>query len=968
MNNNIYLHTVNTIFRPAVNTASVGLDEIIAVIRSTKHQDTIERVRRAPTKAEKDKIKADELPAFFPSTTLDADGKVQAATGVIQFDVDVSKNAGLDFGALKREVSRHPACLYAFFSPDRGLKFGILTDFARSEGEDADAMIERFKDAYKLCLAEVEATVTTRFAVDRATNHIRQSCFFSHDPNAIYRPDCDTIILNARCEYRPAVHATTDHADLAEIELALAEIPRTLGYDERLPVNRCVLGMVGQAGIPILKAHWQTDDPQKLDRQLQAQLKGARFGTVAHLWAVARQHGYKPPIGKQRWTVKPEPCDIALEPLSTPEEATEKLRDIVRLFVDSKQSQFVNVSAGAGKTETVLKTIIEYVSDDTKVLILVPTHKLGNEIVQRFKQLREQRVQNATSLKDKVRIKRVIPIVGRDLACENQEQWKLFKDKNVSMPWVFCSHHCGMRGDCYYTQQFDDPLSNIRVMTHDEWRNEQSAWFSGRRSVNDGYEPRRGRNAWVPDLIVIDEDVIKVDEIMSEAASTSFPSLGLVIESVKKGMSLRDAVWSHCDQVLTDSRANIRVPSPPFTNTTDYVKAVARNRKTESYSPILDRLAKYCRYDEPKYLNGVWVENDSLHLVPVRLAAKRYANVPTLYLDATASEAVVRTLLPDVSFHRISVKQKDDIRVFQLSNKTLTREFLDDPTNVQTVITGLKPIVSRYENVGLITYKNTDSDPAFYQTLSNALGVNHTGYFKHLRGLNEFENVDCLLIVGRFRLPSSASKNLVRAIFGEDSSSMPQNANLPVRMKNGSTFTLNSYVAENDFHQAIHEHFSLSETLQAIGRGRLIHGQKKDIYVLSSENLTTNIEITDFFSYEGYFGERETANKKSTASLLATETLDRVLEKGYLQDIESELVSSLNLKASQVKRNRDKIRDELAAVGLIRQHVTIRYRNGTTGPRNYLVSDRQKLELALKEKSERVTEWHTVGSDDYPVQ
>ncbi|KAJ3474052.1 hypothetical protein NLI96_g12675 [Meripilus lineatus] len=956
----IYLYTAESIYKTPAKITS--LDEIISTIRSTAHKATIESVRRAQTISAKHDIKKRFLPVLYPSATFDDEGKVQAATGIIQFDIDVSKNKGLDFDALKREISLHPACLYAFFSPDRGLKFGIRTDFAKLDGEDTDTMIERFKVAYQLCLKEVVTSCSIRFNIDASMETVRQSCYFSHDPDAIYRPDCGFVSLNTRCENRPVVNARTEDAGLPEIELALAAIPSQLSYHDRLPVNLCVLGMIGEAGIPVLKAHWQHDDPRKLDRQLRDQLKGARFGTVAHLWAVARKHGYTPPTGKQRWSVKPEPCDIVLEPLSTPEEATEKLCSIVRHFVDTKQSQFVNVSTGAGKTETVLKTIIEYVPDETKVLILVPTHKFGKEVVDRFKRLRQQRIETATLLKDKVRFKRVIAIEGRDRACQNPEQFQIFSDKRVNMPWEFCSNHCGMQGDCSYTQQFDYPLVNIRIMTHDEWINEQSAWFSGRRRVDGKYEPRRGRNAWMPDLLVIDEDFVRVNETIIETASATFPSLGLVIESVKKGASLKDAAWMHREQVLLDSDTNVRIPLPPFTNTADYVKAVERNRLFESYSPILDRLAIFCRKEETNYLNGIWVENDSLGYLPVRLAAKRYRDVPTLYLDATASETVVGKLLPGVPFHRIPVKQKDDNRLFQLSDGTLSRKFLNDKENLETVVNGLKSIASRYKNVGLITYQKTESDPIFYKTLADAIGISRVGYFKNLRGVNEFENVDCLLIVGRFRLPPDASRNYVRAIFGEDVTSRPQYGDLPVRMKDGRTLMLNTYVAENDFHQAVHDHFCLAETLQAVGRGRLVHGAKKDIYVFSNENLTVDTEIADFFTFEDYFGPRATKTKAMMSELISPEIVNRILDRGYIQDIEGELIALLDLTESKVKRNRQKIRNELTAAGLIQRRATVSYVNGTTGPRNYLVSDEQKLMTALEAKHERLVEWHSVSS------
>ena len=173
-------------------------------------------------------------------------------------------------------------------------------------------------------------------------------------------------------------------------------------------------------------------------------------------------------------------------------------------------------------------------------------------------------------------------------------------------------------------------------------------------------------------------------------------------------------------------------------------------------------------------------------------------------------------------------------------------------------------------------------------------------------------------------------------------------------MKDGRTFKLNTNVADNEFHQAIYDHFSLSETLQAIGRGRPVHGSKKDIYVFSNENLTTNTEVAEFFPYERYFDRPQAPVKRQTA-LITPDVLEEVKQRGFVQNKESFLIEQLVLKKSQVKEKKEQIERELIAEGAVKMDLTVRYRKGNQTQRSYFIfSDTTKLERALIEKGERL--------------
>jgi hypothetical protein len=958
MSTTIYVTTATTMYEK--RTSLQALEHIIHSVQDGTYDNIIRNIRATTDDDKRKQLKRDCLPVFYPSIRLSVDGKVDDdsdPTGIIQFDIDKNDNLNLDFALLKHEVMQHSACCYAFQSPSGGLKFGMVTDFIRAPDETTDTMKYRFKVAYKLCLQHIWQHCTVPFAADDSSNKIRQSCFLSHDPQAFFRDDCTAVHINDQCHINPVMLAGSSmdaSADEAEVRLALDQIPRTLPYGDRTKVNLCVLSMLGRAGIPVLMVHWQKDDKVTLLQQLEDCFKGAQYGSIGQLWKCAEEHGYKPPTGKKRWTLQPEPCDFALAPLATPEQATAALQSIVRDFVHNKQSQFVNVTAGAGKTRTVLEALSREIRHTDKVLFLVPTHQLAAEIVEAYNEIRRRDIANTNNLRGKIQRGTVIALQGKEKLCENRNAYEVFKQAKVSMPPIYCSNDCQMRGDCLYTAQFDNPWANIRVMTHQEWTNEQAAWFNGRKEYKDGFEPRKNRFGWSPDFIIIDENIFTMSKPLHEPASSRFSSISLIINSVRSGNALKDAIWAHRQQVLQDGAQNSRPKKPAFKSVEDYVRACNRNSQQQAYSAVLAQLVDYCLFDDENLLDGLWIEDDRINWLEMRSAAARYTGIPTLYLDATASKNVVQRLLPGVHFHQVAVRQRSGVRLLQLADTTLTKKFLTDPEKLGNVIDGLKAIVQQYQRVGLITYKSIGTDEEFDATLAEAIGADCWNHFGNLRGMNNFEEVDCLLVVGRYSLPPAVSANYARVIFGHHAEWSPTYADLPVRMKDGRTFKLNTSVADNEFHQAIYEHFSLSETLQAIGRGRPVHGSKKDIYVFSNENLTTNTEITEFFPYERYFDRPEKPVKRQTP-LITPDVLEVVKRRGFVQNKESFLKEDLALKKSQVKEKRQQIEEELIAAGAAKMDLLVRYRKGSEKQRPYFIfGDTMKLEQALLEKGERL--------------
>lgn len=964
MSATIYTRVAPSMYATSATTLQ-SIEDIIESVRSGTYEGRIRRIREADDD-ERKALKRATLPVFYPTVLPSVDtrlGEDSEPTGIVQFDIDRKDNHGLDVDELHTAVMKHRACIYAFKSPSGGLKFGLLTDFARTPGEPIDTTNRRFKIAYRLCLQLIQRHCSTRFHDDADANKLRQSCFLSHDPDAFFRADCIPLAVNDQCHVPPPALFSATEADITSVQILLDYIPRDLPYGDRFKVNACILHMLGRSGIGMLMNHWQKEDRTELARQLEDALSGANYGSIYMLQSYAKQYGnYQPSNGgAARRYIQPEPYDYALPRLSTPAEATAKLQSIISEFVTGKASHFVKVTTGAGKTRTVLETLSREVGHNAKVLFLVPTHDLGDQIIKTYKEIRAADIASADALRSKLQRPTIVKFHSRKTLCENKQARENLEEFGISIPLQYCLSQCPHQGVCDYTLQFN-PTANIRVMTHNEWINDQSVWFNGSRTTDKGgTEPNGNRFPWVPDYIVIDEDILRLGKVQIEPMSKRFPSIARIILDVETGKSLQDAIWNHCEQVILDATKNTK-PERPSLNLSlnKYRTAYLKNQDDSQYSEIVARLECYIRSDDPMLLDGMWVEDNAIRWLPLPAPAERYEGVPTLYLDATAHPAVVQRLLPGVQFHAIAVRQHDDVHLFQLSNKTITKRWLaGKPENIANLVDGLIEIAKPYTNIGLITYKQIGDIRDFAAVMARKIGASHHAHFGDLRGIDAMRDVDCLLVIGRHGLSPKDIQDYAQALFASDAvSEKPIYADLPVRMKDGRTFRLNSQIPKDPWHQVVYEHTSLSETLQAIGRARPVHGPKKDIFVFANENLSINTEVAGFFPFEQYF--------KQPVPLITSEALERVRDRGFVQLMPKDLTEQLELSDHQVKgsEKQKQIADELVSNGADWIDATVKFEKGKISSQTYLVFDMAALERHLAAKGTRIIAVDAVTSDE----
>lgn len=921
------------------------LSEIIPDIRSQEYQDLVQAIQSSDDEEAKSlKLK---LPTFYP--TLKSISSLEV-TGIIQFDIDVKDNSTLDMDAFAASLRNYPSTVYIFKSPRKGLKFGILTDFKNEENNNIDLLKKRFVFCYEEVLGHLsDLDGIQDFTPDKTASSIKQACFYSYDPDAYLNELAEPLVVNdlipaiSISEYASEIslHSAINDVSSEFVEKLLSYIPKNYSYHDRMPINYAVCYSLGtEAGKSLLISHW-SKPANILTRQIDSQMKYVKPTSIGVLINEAKKHGYRDTTGRARRNLEPKSSNVLLSPLLSAKQADEKLNELISDFFAKQSNLYVSISAGAGKTKAVIEQLADASMSDKKVLYLVSNHQLGEQIeLDLAQEIKKLKAMFTSFCRDKFNNKNKIRrIRGKKLSQGTQEEQKSwfdlsFEDDDEALLNI---------GTPYIDQFTSD--ANIRIMTHHEWFNTASLWAKGiKYELINAIELPNGELAddckvskstsedyWKPDYIIIDEDAIQLDvEIIRKTetkASCIHYSIKLILNGLNQGKGLRELLEHYKSHVLADSRYNY-----PTNGTGE------KQEKNKNYSEILHCFKMYIETKDEYWLRGIHYVAGELRINRVRPVQSRYRKVPTLILDATANESVIKQVFPDFRFESISVQAKDDINLYQMFNANITKEYLSDDKKRISIINGLKSIACNYENVGLITYKSIDDNDSFCEELAAILNIKLYAHFGNLRGLNSLKNVDCLLVVGRNCIPDDVNRKFAEAAFnvGSIEYEMRHYEDRLVRMKSGEAKALSNLLYGNHMLAAAYEHKSTSETIQAIGRGRLIHGNKKVIFLFSNESLGTDIEVTEFFRYEDYFQE----------PILDESIIRHLLDIGYVEKSRKGLAKVLleaGLKISgsienYVKNHKEEIETELSLAGF----------RPTPSKSKYLVSDMLKFNQRLE--------------------
>ncbi len=881
------------------------LSSIINNIKSGLYTENIKQIQNETSSEKQTKLKK-SLPLF--KSCLDGDNQ---PNGLVHFDIDVKDNPSIDFSKLKQDVLKIPELAYCFFSPRGGLKLAVKTDFKSIDAYDR----LRFKTAYSITKAHIQSNIEL-IAFDDSLASISQDCFVSHDPDAYINIDAPLLKLNDDC-----VHVVEDYSRLGTgnsipesfIQKLLSWIPSDVDYDERLLINYEVLHELGEFGINLLMAQWGAKNHSKL----KSQLKNCTFGNIGTLIKIARKYGYKFKHGVKD-------SDYKFSDLLTIDQADTKLKDAIHNFFDNGVSTFLNASAGFGKTTDTLD-ILRLLPQSKQVLVLVQTHEFAEELIEKYTDIKKNsfgtnEVTFENLLNPNKKISGIIHIKGRSHFTNEQD----------------------------YINQFNS-IANIRVLTHEELMNEQANYWYG--SSNGDYSaPRKGNRK--PDYIIVDENCWKRIPVSSNL-NTDYSSIRKIISNVvDDGLTLKQAVNNNIDDVNADYQKIKAVKSPSLhdihtemktDNRRNVVDTLIQNRKDKwkDYYHLQNNELLILKALKMGDLNQLRVieQLKELHLFKMNEVHSRFKDVPILYLDATANQTVIKTLLPDVEYVDLKVKQSDDVQVYMAEDFPCSKKWLSKQDNLDQLVEMLKKKVAENSNIGFITYLNIEGiEGKFDKWLSAETGIELYEHFGNLRGSDRFENVDELYIIGRQHLKPYEFNNLACAVFDDKDISDDQEwLDCPVRMKDGTTKSIKNKKYIDNRLELVKQHFSDSETLQAIGRIRAIHGNaKKKVYLLSKESLGADVEIVGFISKKNMFNFTKF---DGAISKLKTIGYCRAMPK-YLH--------KLGLSEAEAKKvNRDVLHDELINAGIEVADVKFKDKNRIPREWEFYVSDVGQLKAHL---------------------
>ena len=244
----------------------------------------------------------------------------------------------------------------------------------------------------------------------------------------------------------------------------------------------------------------------------------------------------------------------------------------------------------------------------------------------------------------------------------------------------------------------------------------------------------------------------------------------------------------------------------------------------------------------------------SLFYAAKKEPAHRYFNTPTIILDGTAKEEVVKAFWPDIKYYNLKSEPHKNTKVIQLENISTSKKALEDKGLRGKIVSGIKLIIKEheYKNPALITYKSISNESNFLENIADELGIKTINYFGNSRGLNNMLNCDAFFILGQNTIPVPDLFFRAKALFGRHvkNDDYIRGVTTPIRMRDGTAMGVKNDNYGDPYMQIANKHFNNSETIQAIGRARFLNEDKKTIYFLTNNSMGEEIVVDELIPFE----------------------------------------------------------------------------------------------------------------------
>jgi len=870
------------------NVRYESLDQLIKNIRSNENRKMIDQYRSIKGRKKAKQFKK-RMPMFEVCINHSCPEGLRS-NGLVYFDIDKKDNPNINIEELKNSIISLPATKFAFFSPSGGLKFAIQTDFIKEVSEAAKA---RYKSAYDL----VHQWLLSKFSFnhDRAVRMLTATCFTSYDPVAYFCENPvpflikDQIRNYEETEFQSGKSLAVIPESYAE-ELFLS-VPSNVSYQDILICNYMIMKYSPLNAEFLILNHWDKDN-RKLKQNIASQKRNASFGSIKAVQKIVLDNGGKLPSspnhgkGAQRKLMIAEQCDHRFDDLLEPDAAKELMENQIERFFDEKVSMCLRVSAGFGKTESVLKSIARHASSH-KIAYFAPTHNLLDEAETRYIELSKRDGTYQWHLKPNHIYSR--SGTNSDLLnlCNNTPVRERYRQEQRPIRYTECLN-CHFNGECNYVEQFNN-TSNITFRPTINLFNRKGVWEDGSSEYHeedkksatyevknpDGSVELEGKtiprkNASKPDFIIVDENVLHLDRFSVDGNAKS-KSLKLILLDLhehresndSEKTSFRDylsqSVKNHLDQVIDDYDDLHDQWNSLRWRTGEFYFDALQNFSEQEFS-ILEALYRFVvsGCEKSELYGFTFVTNQEgvgkLSLGKMRHVADHYQDIPVLVLDATANEMVMRQIFPEIEFHAIDVKPNGNVKVYQCQNATFSRDFLKDTQVIDRLIEQMNDIIRDCEasKVGLITYLNVGKIGNFDKFLAEKLDHKNV-IFRHFgdtRGTNKLGDVDVFFQIGKQQMSYQDTVAQAEAVFHTDLDQEMVTVPVPVRMSDGGSMALSNRIFSDERVMAVYDQLSRSETIQAVARSRPIFGSEKSVYLFTNEALGGDIAVTNFLDFD----------------------------------------------------------------------------------------------------------------------
>jgi hypothetical protein len=641
--------------------------------------------------------------------------------------------------------------------------------------------------------------------------------------------------------------------ELLQLASAVAAIPNDEeAWDDWTELGLAIYAACGKRGFPIFNA-W-SKRARKYDpvttRQRWLEIDSSppnRFGSTGRtIYQRAERYGWLP-------TTSPTYPQVTFVEL---EAARAQFRQIVRKFLTTDEASngylahasslglepppprvwAARIDTGVGKTKIAIEEIAQ--SGKTGIIYAVPTHKLGREIEQRFKEHGvSARVFRGRAADDPERI--------GEAMCLNLRAVELALKLRADISETCChskGRWCQYYDRCGYQRQKAGRSPYIWIVASDLLFHHQRAFGKPSLLIVD-------EALWQKSLRGI-EQIVQVPLARLGNASKVRGALvyRLLMQTEDGGLQRR-----HIEQMTTNeltemirsewaSLPKVRL-RPGMTST-----QVARLKQDEStiqeisdgriFIDILEELRWMLLNPAIEISGRVLLDCSGLGVIRWRGVANigKQFRIPTLLLDATLPEpAVLRVLHPQVEIVA-------DIRV-ALPTCVMIKQILRAPTSARKLIANSRlkdreqhlRAVRRYILLRWFEIGKARSVVICQQEVEDWLAGKlpdniELAHFNAISGIDEFKDVRLLILVGRTQPGPDAVAALAGALSGAEPGKVATDPRTGfswydrvrrgIRMRDGTGIAVDGDEYPDTFVEAVRWQITERELVQALGRGR----------------------------------------------------------------------------------------------------------------------------------------------------